>query len=251
MRTINFTHKKKVIALDELKKMLECGEKAGIRQAMFVGFGCMLGQIMLFDKNKGHGDFIPHDDDMDMCIDADMITPEQEAEYYRQLVKNGLFSGGRHKVSFKSDANGFDSSIIQERHGRVEPTGKKVRFAWLSLKHMHGGVKSCNWFFFKWNGFYWHTKGGKWVNTTKFNKYDVPFVPTDDAIMKGIPQDYLGEYVDTPFHNITVPFPAKIGHCADFWYPGWSINKGGKSSKEVLCVVRRWEDQKTWKVITR
>jgi len=250
MKTIRYTHKKRVLALEELEKMLYCGEQAGIRHAMFMGFGVMLGQIMLFDPKKGQGDFIPEDDDMDMCIDADRITPEQEAEYFRQLEKNGLFDGGRRKFSFKDDDNGFDSGLVHEKHGTVPQTGRKVRFTWISLKHKHAGVKSCNWFFFKWGGYYWHSKGGRWVSQGKFDKHVYPWVPGDDGIMKGIPQAYLEEFRETKFHGINLQFPANIGTCADFWYPGWWLPKTGHSShKQIICIVRKWRDEKTWKIV--
>ena len=250
MKVTRFTHEKRVLALEEMGKMFECGEKAGIRHAMFIGFGVMLGQIMLFDPKKGEGDFISDDDDMDMCIDADRITPEQEAEYYRQLVANGLFAGGRHKYAFKNDPTGFDSGIVHERHGGTVETGRKVRFTWLSLRHKHAGVKSCNWFFYKWNGFYWHSKGGRWVSQSKFDKHLFPYLPSDDAIAKGIPQDYLSSFTETMFHGVKVQFPTKIGHCADFWYPGWWLPKtGGSSKKQIICIVRKWEDKNTWKIV--
>jgi hypothetical protein len=166
------------------------------------------------------------------------------------LVKNGLFDGGRHKYSFKKVDDGFDSGIIQERHGQKVETGKKVRFTWLSLKHQVHGVKSCNWFMFKWNGYYWHSKGGKWVSQSKFDKYLYPWCPTDEAIMKGIPQDYLGKYVPTTFNGVNVQFPARIGHCADFWYPGWWLPKsGGASKKNIICIVKKWNDRNTWKIV--
>ena len=230
--------------------MYACGKAAGIDHAMFVGFGVCLGQIMLFDPKKGSGNFIPEDDDMDMCIDTDMITPAQEAEYYRQLVNQGLFDGGRHKYSFKDDEDGFDSGIVHERHGGTVQTGRKVRFTWISLKHKLGGVKSCNWFMFKWNGYYWHSKGGRWVSQAKFDKHIFPYVPSDDAIMKGMPADYLGKYVKTVFNGVEVQFPARVGHCVDFWYPGWWLPKtGGSSKKQIICVVRNWKDKNTWKVV--
>jgi hypothetical protein len=103
---------------------------------------------------------------------------------------------------------------------------------------------------FKWNGFYWHSKGGRWVSRRKFDNREFPYVPSDDAIMKGIPQQYLDRLAEAKFHGIKVQFPAKIGTCADFWYPGWWLPKeGGASKKRVVCVVRDWKDEKTWKTV--
>jgi hypothetical protein len=68
--------------------------------------------------------------------------------------------------------------------------------------------------------------------------------------MKGIPQAYLEEFRETKFHGINLQFPANIGTCADFWYPGWWLPKTGHSShKQIICIVRKWRDEKTWKIV--
>jgi len=241
----HFTHRKKKIALEELQLMLECGERAGIRKAMFLGFGVMLGQVMLYNFKRGCGDFIPNDNDMDMCIDADTISADQELCYYNELSKAGLFAN-RRKISLKKDPKGFYKGLIERGGGE---SGPKVRFNWLSLRHKHHGVKSCNWFFYKWNGFYWHSKGGQWVTARKFDPGKFAYKPDDVAMAKGIPARFIKPLVETDFHGVRVQFPLQAATCADYWYPGWWLpkTKRGASRKTAVCAIKDWGNKKTWR----
>ena len=73
---MNFWRKK--LAVEELRTIHECAEKAGIRDALYVNFGLLLGIIR-------EGDFIAWDTDVDMCLKQELITPEQEIKYFQLL----------------------------------------------------------------------------------------------------------------------------------------------------------------------
>lgn len=231
-----FTEDKKKKAVQELKLMLECGEQAGIGHAMFIGFGLLLGIV----REK---DFIPHDNDMDMCINSDLITADQEFKYYKNLKEKRLFLA-REKKTFRWDPNGFRISSVLPGNSN-EP----CRFTWFSLRMREGHPKCCNWFWFKWNGYYWHSKGHKWVTPRKFDKEKYGYRIGDAAIMKGIPESYLSDFAEVDFHGLKVQIPAKYGSCLDFWYPGWWLPKtGGASSKKIIAVIDTWKSRKKWKV---
>ena len=239
MKITRFTPERTATAVDELSKILWSAKEAHIEEHMFMGFGVMLGYLMC-------GDFIPDDDDMDVCFDADKITAEQELKYYENLHLCGVFPGFRRKRSLRSAEDGFDIGLMGRR--KVE-TGTKARFNWLSMRHRPEGIKCCNWFMFRHNGFMWHTKGGYWVKDRKFDKDAWQYSNNDKAIMKGIPEQYLDKFETIEFHKLKIRVPYYIGSCADYWYPGWWLPKsGGASKKKVVCVVGDWLDRKTWHV---
>ena len=225
-------------AVDILKICYDCADKAGIRDALFVNYGLMLGIV----REK---DFIAHDSDIDMCVKADLITAAQEIKYYKLLEKNGLFDARRKWSSIK-DPKGFSSTLILSNNDK---SGSKIRFTWFSLRAKPGYPKFCHWFVFPWNGYSWHTKAGKWVRERKFTHQKWDYRKTDEAILKGCPAEFVEELMEVEFYGLKIQIPRRVGSCLDFMYPGWLIPKNrGASSKKIVCVVGKWSDKKTWRI---
>ena len=237
---VYFDSERKKLALEELYNIHECAEKAGMRHALFIGFGLLLGIVR-------EGDFIGHDNDMDMCIRADLIEPKQELEYYRRLKEAGLFFA-RRRQSFRNVKSGFRRGEILSSMGD-DPSDPDTRFAWFSLRKRKDFCKCCNWFFFPWNGYFWHTKGNMWISQRKFSRDKFHYSVDDDAIMKGIPEECITGLTEIKFKGLPVRIPKMFGSCLDFWYPGWRIPKqGGSSAKAITCNVGNWLDKRTWSV---
>lgn len=230
---------KKKYALEDLKDIYSCAKEAGIEDAVFVGFGLLLGIVR-------EGDFIKHDNDIDMCVRADLITPTQELNYYNYLHEKGLFFSRDHK-SFRRVEKGFGINKIVPGS-----SNEQVRFTWFSLRKRINHLKFCHWFFFPWNGYQWHSKSGKWITPRKFDPKLWNYKRTDEAMMKGIPANYIEKLTKYKFHGIKINVPLMVGSCLDFWYPGWLIPRnGGASAKKIGCIVGDWKDKTTWKVQIR
>ena len=75
-----FNYERKRLATEDLAICYDCAREAGIEEHLFVNFGLLLGIVR-------DGDFIGHDDDIDMCLKADKITAEQERKYIELLEK--------------------------------------------------------------------------------------------------------------------------------------------------------------------
>lgn len=233
-----FTTEKKRKAIEQLKICLDCADKAGIRHAMFINFGLLLGMV------REH-DFISHDSDVDICIKQELITAKQEMKYFKLLQKKGMFFA-RRKWSSIDDENGFYESLIVTKGQKV---GKKIRFTWFSLRMKKDYPKFCHWFMFPWKGIYWHTKAGRWVKKRKFDPNIWHYDKTTEGIMKGIPEMYLDELITTEFYGLKLQIPKYPRACLDFMYPGWLIpHRGGASSKKIVCIVGKWSDKKTWRI---
>jgi hypothetical protein len=215
---------RKLNGVELIKQMYDCGRKAGIDHAMFIGYGTALGAVR-------HGDFIPSDRDMDMCIVADWISVEQALEYVRLCREAGL---GEHRwvtPQCRSD------------------TGMPL---WFSLGPKNpvsqSGVKSCNWFWFSHGGYWWHSKGGMWVSPTKFSKKKTQYNAGDAAIAKGAPLECLNSLVTMDFLGAQVRVPDRLGCCLDHWYPCWPAPREGASAHEWVMVVEKWEDKNSWRI---
>lgn len=260
---MNFsTHEGRKAAIDSLKIIHLCAEEAGIRHALFVNFGLLLGIV----REK---DFIPWDNDVDMCVQADKITPEQEIAYFNLLKAKGMFSH-REKIAFRKCHDGYPSLRLNLKRLKNYPDIQRdfdenkedfeslygiapktnVRLAWFSLRKKHNYPKFCHWFMFPWNGFYWHTKGSKWVTPSKFDMQKWGYDLNIDAIMKGI-YDFCVEDLQTVnFYGMKINIPLNAGACLDFQYPGWFLpRKGGASAKKIVCLVKNWLDERSWKIV--
>ncbi len=214
-----FNEERKKWAMDDLHTIHECADRAEIRHALFVGFGLCLGIVR-------ERDFIGHDNDIDMCVLSERIEKEQEEAYFNYLVEKDMFYA-RMRVTRRDDT---------------------CRFTWFSLRKRSDHSKFCHWFFFPWSGYYWHTKAGLWVTNKKFDtKYK--FNQEYDALMKGVPQEYIPGLTAIDFNGLAMQVPEKTGACLDFWYPGWYLpKKGGASAKKIVATVKDWHDKRTWKV---
>ena len=251
---MSFDRQKKQDALQDLAIIMDCADRVGIRKHVYVGFGLLLGIVR--DR-----DFIGHDDDVDMCVQADKITAAQELRYFKELASEGMFFA-RRKFSTRRSGDGWGGDIVSlvRAYNRAkgqdhefdegEEGAAKKRFTWFSLRRRADHNKFCHWFMIPWNGYYWHTKSGKWVTHRKFDPSMIAYDQYhDDAIMKGVPQEYVEELIEIDFRGVKLNIPKNYGHCLDFWYPGWLIPmKGGSSAKTVLCRVPTWEDETKWKV---
>jgi len=233
---MDFRRKKR--AVETLRIIHECASEAGIRKALYVNFGLLLGIIR-------SGDFIPWDTDIDMCLKQELITPEQEIKYFQLLEERGVFKA-RKKWSTIKDENGFSESQIDSKNDE----GKKVRLTWFSLRKASGYPKFCHWIMLDWNGITWHSKAGQWVKKSKFNRKHYNYQDTDEAILKGIPQNYVEKLMEINFYGIKIQIPALYGSCLDFLYPGWLTPRfRGASASKIVCVAKKWADKKTWRVV--
>ena len=104
-------------AVEDLRTIHECAEKAGISHALFINFGLLLGIC------REH-DFIGHDNDVDMCVLADKITPDQELRYFEELKKADMFAS-RERHSFKKSLSGWNKSRYYEIVNKAKPVDGK------------------------------------------------------------------------------------------------------------------------------
>ena len=230
-------HRTKKHAVECLRIIHKCADEAGIRHALFVNFGLLLGIVR-------ERDFIKHDNDVDMCIQSDKITPQQEVKYFNSLQKSEFFYA-RERASYRRDKNGFNANLLNMK----KPIGNKnIRLTWFSLRKRHNYPKFCHWLMFPWNGYYWHTKAGAWVKDRKFPMDKWKYDTDTRAIMKGVPQYYLDDLIQVNFYGIKINIPLNTGTCLDHYYPGWLMPKRGASAKKIVCFVKKWSSPKTWKV---
>ena len=206
-----FTAKRRKEAHEEIAIMLECGEKVGIRDKMFLGFGGVLGYAWM-------NDFMPNDDDIDICFLP--IEQQQKEEYLKLCKSSGLCE-----------------------HRMRGPVGINGGWTWFSIgrksSHNGVGVKSCNWFWFMHNGYWWHSKSVKWINRESLHKGNIT--------AKGIPCSvFNGELREVEFGGNRINVPLNIGKCLDWWYPEWIFRKQCSSAPSAVLVIKKQEDKKTW-----
>lgn len=245
-----YTIERKLRAIEDLETIYRCADVAGIRHAVFIGFGTCLGIVR-------NGDFIDNDDDTDMCVLADRISAQQEAVYFDMLARNNMFFG-REKVSVRCCEDGlrcdwYEIGRRAKRGFSLEFKERKElqphRLTWFTLRRRPENNKFCHWLMFPWSGYYWHTKSGRWVTHRKFDPAVFGYDPsTDDAIMKGIPQRLLNQLLEIDWYGHKVNIPKLYGGCLDHWYPGWRVPMKMKSTKEITCRVPDWMNERTWKI---
>lgn len=259
-----FNEERKRWALEDLAYCYECARIAGIDKHLWVGFGLVLGVVR-------EQDFIPHDDDIDMCLKRDRVTAEQEEHYVNLLARDDRFpfqvinrrvrtssvvaphrkraqDGTVDLVKF-CDLPNAGMFSQRKRYTRRSDDG---RLTWFTLRRDQGRAKFCHWLGFDWNGYWWHSKGGMWVTHKKFDIRKWGYSQNDDAIMKGIPSELTAELIEIDFHGVKINVPARYGSCLDVWYPGWRVPRlRGASSKTVVAIVPKWKDPKTWRVLVK
>jgi hypothetical protein len=201
-----------------MQKMLECGERAGIRDKMFLAFGNALGYAIM-------GDFLPNDNDIDMNILADGIPQEQRHQYLMECKKAGLCEN--------------------RMRGPAMLEGK---YAWFSIgnksPYTEHGVKSCNWFWFKHGGYWWHSKGSKWIGRKSLSDKH----PT----AKGIPTSvFTGEFKPVIFGGVEINAPKYLGKCLDWWYGDWTAERVCSSTINTVLVMPKENDRKTWYITNK
>lgn len=208
--TAFFTAERKKEAHEQIATMIQCAEKVGIKDKMFLAFGGSLGYALC-------NDFLPNDDD----IDINFLPVPQEArhEYLMECKKAGL----------------CESRL----HGPVSTNSEYVWFSIGRKSPYCGGVKACIWFWFEHGGYWWHSKGGNWSSRKEL----YPGYPTS----KGIPNSiFTGELREVVFGGNKINIPVNLGKCLDWWYPKW-IYREQKSSAPVAILVHKNEaDKNTW-----
>jgi hypothetical protein len=229
-----FTEERKRNGAELLRLILECGGRAGIKHAMWLGFGCCLGYVR-------NGGFIPSDNDLDICINSDEITREQEEKYLLEIQK-----------PFKIGNESFEHGLCEKRYQAPSRKGDGGRILWTSIGHksikFNNGVKACHWFWFRHGGIAWHSKGGRWINAAKFNHTQFQYKTSDEALALGIPEALVSKLTEVNFEGVMVKMPLYAGSCCDYWYPGWAKEKNGSSEKKTVLAIGKWNDLKTWRI---
>jgi hypothetical protein len=209
-----FTPSRRQNGYDFIGAMLECGKKVGIADRMFLGFGNVLGYALRHD-------FMPNDDDIDMCLMADSISQEQ-----------------RHRYLLECKAAGLTEDRMRG------PALVDSKYSWFSIgplsPYHKNGVKSCNWFWFEHGGYLWHSKGSQWIGRAGLDKVS----PT----AKGIPASlFKGGFKMVKFGSVDVQVPKNIGKILDYWYKPWLIRKKEASAITTVLTMPS-NDKKTWHI---
>lgn len=207
-------------AIEDMATCYECAKKAGIKDKLFVNFGLLLGIVR-------ENDFIKNDDDVDMCVRTDGITKEQQDAYIEYLKEDGMF-------------------FAREKTARRKDNGMAL---WFTLRRKVGHAKFCHWWGFDWQGFWWWSKGRRWVRPSKFDVVRWGYNAETEAMALGIPSDYMAKLMWIKFKGIKIQIPEKFGHVLDWEYPGWPIPQGGSSRKQIACVIQKWANPRTWRII--
>ena len=216
-----FNYDRKRYAIEDMATCYECAKKAGIKNKLFLNFGVLLGIVR-------ENDFIGNDNDVDMCVRTDGVTIEQQNAYIEYLKEKKMF-------------------FAREKAARRKDNGMAV---WFTLRRSVGRAKFCHWWGFDWQGFWWWSKGRKWVRQGKFNLDRWGYNNETEAMALGIPSEYVGKLMWIKFKGIKIQVPEKYGSVLDWEYPGWPIPQGGSSRKQVACIIQKWDTPRSWKIVT-
>ena len=212
-----------------LKKLKECLLEVGIYEYSHLGFGTCLGAVRPTKRadSRHYLGLMEHDHDSDMCYLAEKFPIEKREELFQTCKKKGLFKW-------------------PNPNGRIQrkPSGEIL---WFSVK-MHS-ARCCQWFTYPYKGYRWHSKGSKWTVNEKFDMRRYNYNHSYDAIAKGTPDKYYQSLIEIDFEGFRMNIPTMSGSLLDCWYPGWSVpRKGGASKKDVVCIIKDWEDETTWRL---
>jgi hypothetical protein len=224
-------------AVNTLSTIKDCAVKAGIYESWFVCFGTLLGAVRPTLRKWG-GDkvymtgIMEHDDDMDVGILSDKVTKEQEENYAEYMKEAGL------------------TRVRGEQEGHKMRRKDTGRLVWMTIRQdRYPATKCCNWFWQRWNGHYWHSKGTKWVGH-KFDVQKYKYKLSDEAIMLGVPEKLFNGLTEIDFDGIKINVPTLAGSCCDLWYPGWFTPvTGGTSARSIIARVPKWADGSTWNML--
>lgn len=187
----------------QLARQIECAKAAGIYHATFLAFGGLLGCVR-------HNGFLPGDDDLDIGFISEMITADQENEYFRLL---------------RQPTKDFPEHGLFEYREKSERRQDNGRFFWISVrgKPAEECYKCCHWFFWTSHGYTWHCKGR-------------------GALVKGIPEGYLEIGPEVEFMGSKIHIPKRVGSVLDFWYTDWwTPRSGGNSARKAIFEISDWQ----------
>lgn len=212
-------------ATRQLHKIFECGRKAGIGHAMYLNFGTLLGVV----RDNG---LIPWDDDTDVSVMSDWITPEQEQAFYTELCKADVFKYRRRRA-YRVDTN---------------------RALWWSCRSELHGCKSCIWFTFKWRNHVYHCKGKRWLRKIGLKPEVSELISGKlqdyTTIMKGNSAECFEKMREVKFLGGRFNIPFGAGTLLDEYYPNWAVPKqGGASSRYRIVIIADWSRENSWKII--
>lgn len=232
-------------AIELIYELQKCAKMAKFEDYIFLGFGSLLGIIR-------ENSFIGEDHDLDHCILGNKITFQQEELFLREAHKKKTIISKRWneaKRKYEKKAKEYEHGLFEGRKKPVERRSDNNRFLWTSCGHKHikaeKGVKSCLWKMFLYKNMIWHSKGSRWISPRKF-RGRVTIDYTEEAIAKGIKAKYLENFIKMDFKGLTINVPELAGSCLDFWYPGWARPKPEKSSSDILMIIPKWIEPKTW-----
>lgn len=222
------------IARQMLAETKDCALEAGIYHAWFLSFGTCLGAVRhskrvdpdIHDITFVRG-IIQTDDDMDIGLLADKITPEQEQKYVELLRDRQMFRK-------------------RDEHAYRPDTG---RHTWMSMRR-HApprGARCCHWYWFKHKDFLWHSKAKRWVAPNKFSPQKVSYQMSDEGIALGIPAKLFERFAEVEFEGGKYNIPMLYGSVLDYWYPGWINPKSHCSSKQTFVLrIPKWKEPGRW-----
>ena len=226
-----FTHERKQNAYELIGLMYQCADRAGMRDAMFLGFGGLLGYVM-------YGDICKNDDDIDMCIIRELSTKEKDLRYLEEIKKPIQIGKKR-----------FPHGLCENMY-RFSNNSDDGRPVWFSVGHRSimrdNGVKSCHWWMFEHSNHYWHSKGERWVTNAKIPGFQIN--KTDKAICLGQPSGTLKAFTEVNLKGVAVNMPVKAGTCCDWWYPGWMPDGKGSSAHKRILAIPEWSKKSTWRM---